>query len=792
MLKKIKLGLVALLLPLVALAQSYPSPTFNNVTVNGTLTGVINSTGSTIINPTITGGTITGTTGVTQGRLDNSALLATDAFVNQQGAAAVATVPFANTTGGVFNQATLGSGAQLVFLASGGSVSSILSVAMGGTGYAVGDLLILPAGNSDALVRVTAVSSGAITTASIIYGGTGYMTGAQVPVSAIPPGRRAVVMTGTLTSNVTFIIQNGTYLTASREIEFINNTTGAFTVTVYLSNGADGHTGNGVVIPQGTNNSAAQRLYTDGVNDVWPVIGSPLPASVPLTSLATQAANTIIGNGTGSTASPTALAVPSCSTSSSALNWTSGTGFGCNASVNAATLGGATFAAPGPIGSTTASTGAFTTLSASASNPSFNYLGSGTGATARTYASKFGDTVSVIDFGADKTGVADSTSAIQSAITYALSLTNGGTVYLPTGIYKISSSISIPNTANVSLKIHGDGRSTQIKYSGSSTVTEFNVGSGSSVFGAQFEFSDFSFAQPTGGTVTAIGLDNINSALFYNVSIYSHTNGVLLDASYNTRFIGCTFYGSSQYGISTNVTGTNSLIVESSVFNTNATAINLSVGGNNIVIRDNDIEASGVALGMTSYTSVLFEGNYVENGTNSSFSFSGTNNAIDIRQNWFGANTTSTTIGNVTGGSFVNNTIYNSNWTFSNTFDMDSGGNILTGTATLASTPFQTTISYLNNWTAGGYTPGYKKSSNGIVELRGFVLAGTGSLGSPAFVLPAAYRPSQRKQFPIIDLTTSTVGTCIVDTNGNVAPNVAGGAGGNGVSLDGIMFNAGN
>jgi hypothetical protein len=57
--------------------------------------------------------------------------------------------------------------------------------------------------------------------------------------------------------------------------------------------------------------------------------------------------------------------MPSCSTSPSALIWTSGTGPGCNTAVNAATLGGATFAAPGAIGSGTAGTGAFTTLSAS-------------------------------------------------------------------------------------------------------------------------------------------------------------------------------------------------------------------------------------------------------------------------------------------------------------------------------------------------------------------------------------------------------------------------------------------
>ncbi len=86
---------------------------------------------------------------------------------------------------------------------------------------------------------------------------------------------------------------------------------------------------------------------------------------VGLASLASQAANTVVANVTGSSASPTAFAMPSCSTSSSALTYTTSTGFTCNAAVNAAQLGGATFAAPGPIGSTTPGTGAFTTLSAS-------------------------------------------------------------------------------------------------------------------------------------------------------------------------------------------------------------------------------------------------------------------------------------------------------------------------------------------------------------------------------------------------------------------------------------------
>jgi hypothetical protein len=51
-------------------------------------------------------------------------------------------------------------------------------------------------------------------------------------------------------------------------------------------------------------------------------------SAIALASLASQAANTVVGALTATT--PSALAVPSCSGASSALTWTSGTGFGCN------------------------------------------------------------------------------------------------------------------------------------------------------------------------------------------------------------------------------------------------------------------------------------------------------------------------------------------------------------------------------------------------------------------------------------------------------------------------------
>lgn len=87
--------------------------------------------------------------------------------------------------------------------------------------------------------------------------------------------------------------------------------------------------------------------------------------SIADSALAAQAANTVLANTGAAIGSPTASSLPTCSTSSSALLYTSGTGFSCNTSINAVTLGGATFSAPGSIGSGTAGSGSFTTLSAS-------------------------------------------------------------------------------------------------------------------------------------------------------------------------------------------------------------------------------------------------------------------------------------------------------------------------------------------------------------------------------------------------------------------------------------------
>jgi hypothetical protein len=70
----------------------------------------------------------------------------------------------------------------------------------------------------------------------------------------------------------------------------------------------------------------------------------------------------------------------------------------------------------------------------------------------------------VTQFGADNTGAADSTTAIQNAIN-ALSASAGGVVYLPAGTYKVTSTLTMSNLLYA--YVRGDGRwATTIKFTG--------------------------------------------------------------------------------------------------------------------------------------------------------------------------------------------------------------------------------------------------------------------------------------------------------------------------------------
>jgi len=81
-----------------------------------------------------------------------------------------------------------------------------------------------------------------------------------------------------------------------------------------------------------TGSSSGQAIVSTGASS------APAWGGVGVSGIAAIAANTVLANATGSSASPTALAVPSCSASGYALNWTSGTGFGCTTFVSSGRL----------------------------------------------------------------------------------------------------------------------------------------------------------------------------------------------------------------------------------------------------------------------------------------------------------------------------------------------------------------------------------------------------------------------------------------------------------------------
>ena len=110
-----------------------------------------------------------------------------------------------------------------------------------------------------------------------------------------------------------------------------------------------------------------------------------------------------------------------------------------------------------------------TTASYNLSQLGSQYNQGGTGAVARTTASKLQESVSVLDFGADPTGVSDSTTAIQAAITACQS--SGAALYIPTGTYKITSSLSITSK----IKIYGDGNQRSILSLNTSSSSTFAI-----------------------------------------------------------------------------------------------------------------------------------------------------------------------------------------------------------------------------------------------------------------------------------------------------------------------------
>jgi hypothetical protein len=167
--------------------------------------------------------------------------------------------------------------------------------------------------------------------------------------------------------------------------------------------------------------------------------------------------------------------------------------------------------------------------------------------------------ISVKNYGAKGDGVTDDTAAIQAAINYAQTLTNGtsATVYFPVGTFKITSSLSITKA----ISIIGQSFSTTIINLVSVTeVPAFNVDSTAFVIlgGGIFNLKINCNSTCKGIQLVSTAIYPITRMVFENIWIQDATSGVYINSGagntvYSNRFVNILVTGNvTQYGFYSN------------------------------------------------------------------------------------------------------------------------------------------------------------------------------------------------------------------------------------------------
>ena len=190
--------------------------------------------------------------------------------------------------------------------------------------------------------------------------------------------------------------------------------------------------------------------------------------------------------------------------------------------------------------------------------PKFDFKNGGatpTGAINRPINEKLGDFINVKDFGAVGDGTTDDTVAIQAAINYAQTFTNGlpATVYLPAGIFKTTASLVISK----SIWLKGESSSaTQIKITSASIVPVISVASDPNTFlggGISNIYIDAG-TNCDGIVMVANSPFGISRYIVENMAIYNCRDGVnatsnTANALYQSIFRNILVVNTTRYGV---------------------------------------------------------------------------------------------------------------------------------------------------------------------------------------------------------------------------------------------------
>ena len=298
-----------------------------------------------------------------------------------------------------------------------------------------------------------------------------------------------------------------------------------------------------------------------------------------------------------------------------------------------------------------------------------------------SYSMITGAAFNVLDYGAVGDGITNDAQSIQDAIDAAEVL--GGTVYLPTGTYLMSTGVTVPS--NVSIR--GDGPTSELKRDVGATPFDFiTIENGATHIGL-YDFYINGVAKLDNGTVsnrycgirvTANGGDRPNDIEIVGVYIDKTTSGeiqsegnrgaILLEDCYDVRLSRCKFYDNRATAILITVEYGQTAI------NTERIQIEQCYGVGEVAPFDTDFpNGFGSFISGNSHQDVLVSGCYVDGFGFSNISMNGprstVENCISVNSNYAGIN-----LGHATTGQQCDQSVVVGNTTKNNQF----GGIVIT------------------------------------------------------------------------------------------------------------------
>ena len=266
------------------------------------------------------------------------------------------------------------------------------------------------------------------------------------------------------------------------------------------------------------------------------------------------------------------------------------------------------------------------------------YDPAGTGAVATTVQTKLRESVSVKDFGAVGDGVADDTAAIQAAIDATSSgwifnggslYTGGGTVFIPRGIYVISSTL----TMKVGVRLVGEGyRATSLKVThtgaGIKMSSPINTSSTVNTCLENMQIVCTNAGNTDGGYVDVCG----TYVYLFGVEIIGFKYGIIFDQTElatvrlckveSQTTAGIWLVNGADYTVGTNPSFTNRITVQECQINQSATSVGIADdGGYTHSFYNNNFNGCLTHIRVAAINGLTIKDNEMESATSTCITF---------------------------------------------------------------------------------------------------------------------------------------------------------------------------